>query len=182
MVNAQKQNLLPLPAGKYGKSTKHSTQWRHEANKGKSGLEAQRVRALGSLRILHSKKKLVVEKRQETYFLSNEEREKLIEDYVERETAVVRQRVQDAETAMMQEQEHMGNVEKGQSITRNPDITFEEILNAIRDSLSDLASSKDQEDGKDEDDDEKIQGMASWARITNLAGWRAQSPKRYSTT
>jgi len=46
-------------------------------------------------------------------FLSNKEREKWIEDYVERKTAVARQRVQDAESATMQEQEHMGNVEKG---------------------------------------------------------------------
>jgi len=74
---------------------------------------------------------------------------------VERETAVARKRVQDAKTTMMQEQEHMENVEKGQSTTTKPQITFEEILNAIGDSLSDLASSDDEEDGEDEDDDEE---------------------------
>jgi len=111
MVNAPKKNLSPLPAGKYGKSTKHSTRRRHQANKGRGGLEAERVRALGALLSLRSKKKLAAEKRRETHLLSNEERQKCIEDYVDRETAVARKWVQDAKTAMMQEQEHMENVE-----------------------------------------------------------------------
>ena len=158
MVNAPKTNLSPVPAGKYGKSAKHFTRQGHHANKGKSGLEAERVRALGALGSLRSKKKLAVEKRRETHFLRNEEREKWIEDYVERQTAVARKRVQDAKTAMMQEQEHMENVEKGRSTTTKPEITFEEMLNAIGDSLSDLASSDDEEDGEDEDDDEEDTG------------------------
>jgi len=66
---------------------------------------------------------------------------------VERETPVARQRVQDAETAKMQEQEHMGNVENGQSTTTKAEITSEEMLNTIGDSLSDLANYKDEEDG-----------------------------------
>jgi len=77
---------------------------------------------------------------------------------VERETAVARKRVQDAETVMMQEQEHMENVEKGRAITTKPEITFEEMLIAIKDSLHDLASSEDEEDGEDEDDDEEDTG------------------------
>jgi len=68
MVNAPKKNLSPLPAGKYGKLTKKSTRRRHQANKGKSGLEAERVRALGALRSFRSEKKLSVEKRRETHF------------------------------------------------------------------------------------------------------------------
>jgi hypothetical protein len=64
---------------------------------------------LGALRSLQSKKKLSAENRRETYFVSNEEREKWIEDYVKQETTVGRKRVQDAETAMKQEQEPMGN-------------------------------------------------------------------------
>jgi len=103
MVNAPKKNFSPLPAGKYGKSTKKSTRRRHQANEGKSGLVAERVRALRALHSLRSKKKLAAEKRQETHFLSNEEREKWIEDFVERETAVARKRVQDAETAIIQD-------------------------------------------------------------------------------
>jgi hypothetical protein len=62
MVNALKKNLSPLLAGKYGKSTKHSTRRRHQANKVKSGLEAERVRALEALRSLGCKKKLAAEK------------------------------------------------------------------------------------------------------------------------
>jgi len=49
----------------------------------------------------------------------------------------------------------MGNVEKAQSTITKPEITFEGMLNAIGDSLSDLASSDDEEDGEDEDDDEE---------------------------
>jgi hypothetical protein len=158
MVKALRKNLSPHPAGKYRKSTKHSTRRRHQANKGKTGLEAERVRALGALCSLGSQKKLVAEKRREPHFLSNEEREKWIEDFVERETAVARKRDQDAKTAMMQEQEHMENVEKGRSTTTKTEITFEEMLNAISDSLSDLASSDDEADGEDEDVEEEDTG------------------------
>jgi len=80
MVNAPKKNLSPLPAGTYGKSMKHSLRRRHQANTGKSGLEAERVRALGALRSLRSKQKLPAEKRHETHCFSNEAREKWIED------------------------------------------------------------------------------------------------------
>jgi len=59
---------------------------------------------------------------------------------------------------MIQELEHMENVEKGRSTTTKPEITFEEMLNAIGDSLSDLASSDDEEDGEDEDNDEEDTG------------------------
>jgi hypothetical protein len=158
MVNAPKTNLSPDPAGKYGKSAKHFTRQGHHANKGKSGLEAERIRAFGALRSLRSKKRLAEENRPEMHFLINQEREKWIEDYVERETTVARKRVQDTQTAMMQEQEHMVNVEKGRSTTTKPEISFEEILNAIGDSLSDLANSEDEEDGEDKDDDEEDTG------------------------
>jgi hypothetical protein len=59
---------------------------------------------------------------------------------------------------MMQEQEHMENVEKGRLTTTKPEITFDEMLNAIGGSLSDLASSDDDEDGEDEVDDEEDTG------------------------
>jgi hypothetical protein len=80
MVNALKKYFSPLPAGRYGKSKKQSTQRRHQPNNGKSGLVAERIRALRALRSLRSKKKLAAEKRRETHFLSNEEQEKWIED------------------------------------------------------------------------------------------------------
>jgi len=63
MVNAPKKNFSPLPAGRSGKSTKQSTQRRHHANEGNSGLEAETVRALGAWCSLRSKKKLAAEKR-----------------------------------------------------------------------------------------------------------------------
>jgi hypothetical protein len=68
---------------------------------------------MGALCSLLSKMKLVAEKRWETHFLSNHEGEKSIEHYMERETAVAKNVVQDAETVMMQQQEYMGNVDKG---------------------------------------------------------------------
>jgi len=125
---------------------------------------------LGALRSIRSKKKLAAEKRREMHFLTNEEREKWLEDYVDRETAVARERVQDAETAMMQELEHMENVEKGRSTTTRPKITFEEMLNAIGDSLSDLASSEHEEDGEDEDDDEEDTGHGKLSE-DDKPGW-----------
>jgi len=67
---------------------------------------------------------------------------------VERETAVPRKRVQDAETAMMQELKYMTTA------TGKPETTFEEMLNGIGDSLSYLASSEDAQDGEDEEDDD----------------------------
>jgi hypothetical protein len=62
MVNAPKKNFSSLPAVRNGQSTKWSTQRRHQANEGKSGLEAERIRALGALHSLRSKKKLAAEK------------------------------------------------------------------------------------------------------------------------
>jgi hypothetical protein len=152
MVNPPKKNFSPLPAGKYGKSTMQSTCRHHQANEGKCGLVAVRVRALGALRGLRSKKKLAAEKRQETHFLSNEEKEKWIEDFVDRETAVARKCVQDAETAIMQD---MTTAENECATTGKPETMFEEMLNAIGDSLSDFASSDNEQDGEDEEDDEE---------------------------
>jgi hypothetical protein len=63
MVNAPEKNFSPLAEGKYGKSTKQSTRRRHQVNEGKCGLVPERVRALGGLRSLRYKKKLVAEKR-----------------------------------------------------------------------------------------------------------------------
>jgi len=161
MVNAPKTNFSPLPAGRYGKSKKRSTQRRHQANDGKSGLEAERIRALGALRSLRSKKKLAADNRQETHFLSNEEKEQWIQDYVERETAGARKRVEYAEAAVQQEQDDMTHAEIAGLTSREPEKTFEEMLVAIGDSLSDLASSDNGEDGEEEDDEETEQGNMS---------------------
>jgi len=81
------------------------------SQEGKSGLEAEKVRALGALRSVESKKKLATEQRRETHFLSNEEKEKWIEEYLVRETAGARKRVEDAEAAVQQEQDDMMQAE-----------------------------------------------------------------------
>jgi hypothetical protein len=80
MVNAPKMNFSPLPEGKYGKSRKKLTRRCHQVNDGNSGLVAERVRALGAMHSLRSTKNLAAGKRQETHCLSNEEKEKWIED------------------------------------------------------------------------------------------------------
>jgi hypothetical protein len=161
MVNAPKKNISPLPAGRNGKSTKRSTQWRHQETEGKTGFEGERVRALGALRSLRSKNKLAAEIRQETHFLTNEEKEKWIADFVERETAGARKRVEDAEAAVQQEQDDMMHAELAGLTSWKPEQTFEEMLVAFGDSLSDLASSVDGEDGEDEHDEETEQGKLS---------------------
>jgi hypothetical protein len=98
--------------------------------------------------------KLAAEKRREMHLLSNEEKEKWIEDYVERETAWARKRVEAAESAVRQEQDDMTQAEIARLTYRESEETFEEMLVAIGDSLSDLASSEDGEDGEEEDDEE----------------------------
>jgi hypothetical protein len=110
---------------------------------------------------LRSKRKLAAEKRRETHFSSNEQKEKWIEDYVKRETAGARKRVEDAEAAVQQEQDDMTHAEIAGLTSREHKKMFEEMLVAIGDSLSDLASSDDGEDGEDEDDEETEQGKLS---------------------
>jgi len=110
---------------------------------------AEHVRALGALRSLRFKKKLAAEKRHETHMLSKEQKEKWIEDFVETETAVAKKRVQDTDTAMMQELNEMTTA------TGKPKTMFAKMLNTIGDSLSDLACSKDEQDGEDEEYDEE---------------------------
>jgi len=102
MVNTLKNNFSPLPAGRYGKLTKLLIQRRHQANEGNSGLEAEKIQNHWALRSLRSKNQLAVEKGRSTHLLSNEEKEKCIEEYVERETAGARKRVEDAEAAVQQ--------------------------------------------------------------------------------
>jgi len=143
-----------------------STQQRHQANEGKSGLEAERVRALGALRSLRSKMKLPAEKRREQNLLSNQDKEKWIEDYFESVTTAARKRVEDAEAAVQQAQEDTRKAENvgltnGEPEKTFPEKTFQEMMVAIGDSLSDLASSDNGEDGEDEDYKQTEQGQLS---------------------
>jgi len=63
----------------------------------------------------------------------------------------------------MREQEDKGHAEKRGSTTGQPNKSFEGMMNAITDSLSDVASSDDEEDGEDEavDDEDTVQGKQS---------------------
>jgi len=98
---------------------------------------------MGALRSLQSKQKLTAEQRQEMHLLSNIENKKWIEDFVERETAVARMRVQYSETAIRQELNDITTA------TGKAETTFAGMLNAIGDSLSDLASSNDKQHRED---------------------------------
>jgi hypothetical protein len=160
MVNAPRKIFSRLLEGRYGKSTKRSIQRRHHLKEGKSGLEEERIRALGALRSLRSKMKLAAEKLRETHCVSNEEKEQWIQDYVDRETAGARKRVEDAEAAVQQEQDDMAHAEIAGLTSREPEKPFEEMIAAVGDSLSDLASSDYGEDGGDEDE-ETDQGKLS---------------------
>ena len=92
------------------------------------------------------------EKTRNALFKHRQERE-MDQDYVERETAVARKRVQDAETAIMQQLNDMTTVEKVGTTTEKPEKTVDEMLNAIGESLSDLVSSDEERDGEDEEYD-----------------------------
>jgi len=124
-------------------------------------MKAERVRALGALHSLLTKKMIAAEKRRETHLLRNEETKKLIKEYAEREIAVARERVEDAEAPITMEEEDMGTAENMGLTTGEPEKTFEEVMVAIGDSLSDLESSDDGEDEDDEDDKETEQGKLS---------------------
>jgi hypothetical protein len=97
---------------------------------------------------LRSKKKLVAEEQREMQFFSNEDKEKWIEDYVERETARERKRVENAEAAVRQEQGDLTQIAIVGWISREHEKTIEKRLVAIGDCLSDLISSDDGENGE----------------------------------
>jgi hypothetical protein len=84
--------------------------------------------------------------------------EKWMEDYVQTETAGARKRVADAEAVVQQKQDDMTPAEMMGLTSRQPEITFEEMLAAIGANPSGLASSDYWEDGDDEDDEETVQG------------------------
>jgi hypothetical protein len=114
----------------------------------------------GGIGQLEIQKKLAAVKRRETHFLSNEEKGKWIEDYVERATAGASMRVEDADAAVQQNQNDMAHAEIAGLMFREPKNTYEEMMAALRDSLSDLASPDNGEDGEDEDE-ETEQGKLS---------------------
>ena len=72
-----------------------------------------------------------------------------------RETAVARMRLENAETAIEQTPDDISHAEKAGLTTTKPGTTFDDMLNAIGDCLSNLASSNEGEDREDKADDEE---------------------------
>ena len=72
--------------------------------------------------------------------------------------AVARKRVEDAETAIQQEKDDIRSAEILGLTATNLKKTCQEMLNAIRDSLSDHASSDNGDNREDEEDDEEDSG------------------------
>jgi hypothetical protein len=64
----------------------------------------------------------------------------------------------------------MMTAENGCVTTGKPKTTCEEMLNAIGDTLSDLASSDDEQDGEDNEDNEDEQISANFVMMLNLPG------------
>jgi len=101
---------------------------------------------------------------------NDEEEEKWIEDYLDGETAVARELVENAETAIKNELEDMRNAEKAGLTTTNPETESEEMLHSIRESVSDLGSSDDREDGEDVDDAQEDPQLGTLSK-DNEHGW-----------
>jgi len=159
-VNAPNKNISPLPVGRYAKLTNLWTQSHQQATEGKSGLEAENVWAIRTLRSFQYKMKIAVEKLCEMHNLSNDKRDKWIEDYVETETAGGRNGVEDAEAAFQKTQENMNHAEAARLTRREPKKTYDEMHFATIDRLCDLASSDSMED-EDDVDEEIGQGIMS---------------------
>jgi len=94
-------------------------------------------------------------KRRDLHILSNVEKEKWIEEYVNQETAVAKKQVEDSETPIQQEQDDMRSADIVGLTARKSEETYEGLLNAIGDSLSDIGCFDDGEDGEDEDNYEE---------------------------
>jgi len=74
IVSTQKHDLLPLAEGKYGILTKQSTRWLYQGNIHKSGFMPYVVWELRALCSVGCNKKLLVEQREQTQCLSNQEK------------------------------------------------------------------------------------------------------------
>jgi len=83
--------------------------------------------------------KFVLERKSATHFLSNKQKANWIQDYVWREAGSAKKQLGDAEIEIKQEKEHMSNAEDVVLAPRQPKIAIEEMLNAIRNSVSDLS-------------------------------------------
>lgn len=86
---------------------------------------------------------------------------------MDRQTAVARKHVEDAETAIMLEQEDMWNAENAGSTATKPETIFEEMLNAIGNRVSNLARFDDREDGEYENDDDEYHPPGNLSKDDN---------------
>lgn len=98
------------------------------------------------------KKTLLVEKWLEYHVPNFSEQQKWIENYVDRDTAVARQGVENAEWVIQQEQEDRTSAEIGWQIAWQREIKWREMLKASGDSLINLALAGDGEDNADQED------------------------------
>jgi len=180
MVNSLEKNFSPLLAGVNGTSTNWSMQWRHQTTEGKSGLDADWVRALGALHSFQSKMVLAAKEWWETHILSNEEQAKWIEDYIERETAEARKRVEDPEAAGQQEQDNTRKAENARLMNREAEKTFQEMMVAVRDTPRDVSCSDDG-GGCEWWGWRRDRAGPSWMMMTNPSGWWTKSSKQCSS-
>lgn len=127
-----------------------------------------------------SKKKLAADTRREMHFLSNQETEKWIKDYVERESALAREHVEDAETVFKQEQEERWSAANTGLTINEPEKSFEVTMIAIGDGLNDHVTSDEELDR--EDVDNYYTRMGNLCEDDEPAGWWAQPPSPYSST
>jgi len=88
--------------------------------------------------------------RQETNFLNTKETEQCINVYQKRETAVARKQIKEAQTASKHNQGDIRRGDNGELTSRKAEETLTEMLNVIRQILSDFSSSDDEEDREGE--------------------------------
>jgi hypothetical protein len=89
---------------------------------------------------------------------------------VDRETTEAMKQVEDAEPVIDQKQEDMWHAEEKELTTRKHKKTFGEILNTMWDSLSDLASSDNEEDEEDKGYGLENTELGTWSE-DDKPGW-----------
>jgi len=119
---------------------------------------------------MRSNKKLTAEKRLQTHFPSHVDIAKWIENDVDRESAVRVKRVEDAEIVIQQEHHDMRKAKIAELTARKPAKMLQAMLNAIRDSLSEHASSDDWDDSDHQDYQEDSSEWGKRSEVDEL-GW-----------
>jgi len=113
------------------------------------------------------------------HYSSTDKKERWIDDYIERETAAVRIRFEDTETATKQGHQDVQSANWAGLTTREPGKMFDEMLDTIRDSLSDLASSDDEEDGENDDQDTDLGKLSENDEPSWLMGTISKTVKQH---